>query len=104
MGIPNGFCTGNNSARIPLSLSGDALGSLSHLTLCSKISEVLREHSSLSFASCSSSSSSLRKRKSSQIMKGVHRDKGLGITEVGRLVCGGRFEVGGLVVFARDRF
>ena len=37
-------------------------------------------------------------------MKRVHKDKGLGITEVGRLACVGRFEVVGLVVFARDRF
>ena len=37
-------------------------------------------------------------------MEGVHRDKGLSITEVGRLACVGRFEVVGLVVFARDLF
>ena len=50
------------------------------------------------------SSSSLSRMKTSQIMKRIYRSKGMCITEGGRLVCVGRFEVVGPVGFPWDRF
>ena len=42
--------------------------------------------------------------KTSQIMERIYRNKGMCITEGGRLVCVGRFEVVGPVGFPWDRF